>query len=68
MHCHGNYHYYYYFDSTTEMFDEAENVLREAVRIMPDGSHFCYALGVLMGKTQRYQVCVNIGLRTHAYF
>ena len=40
----------------TDLYDQAEQVLREAIATMPDQSQFYYSLGVVLGKVQRYKV------------
>ncbi len=44
----------YYHD--TELYEEAEKVLREAISVVPDHTHFYYSLGVVMGRVNRFKV------------
>ncbi len=55
----------------TEMYDEAEKVLKEAIAIMPDHAHFYYSLGVVMARVNRLKVHTYTHTHTrphsHAY-
>ena len=40
------------------MYKEAETVMKEAITLMPDKARFYFSLGVLLGKTERLEVCI----------
>ena len=43
---------------STEMNEEAENTMREAISIIPDHPQFHFSLGVLLGRLNRLEVCI----------